>query len=142
MKKEELPRFIGVGWGFPPTFEKVQKTVILTEGAEDIQKSLEILLSTGLGERVMLPGYGSNLKDLLFEPIDTSLQTLLFDRIETAILFYEPRIEIEEILLHTDRVIEGIIIIEIVYRIRVNNSRFNFVFPFYKNEGADIPQPI
>ncbi len=110
----------------------------MTEAEEDIQRSLEILLSTSLGERVMLPAYGCNLRDLLFEPIDTGLQTLLFDRIKTAILYYEPRIEAEDILLQTDRVTEGVILIEVVYRVRATNSRFNYVFPYYKNEGSEI----
>jgi hypothetical protein len=31
-----------------------------------------------------------------------------------------------------------VIRIGIVYRVRTTNSRFNFVFPFYKLEGTDI----
>ena len=114
----------------------------MTEAEEDVARSLEILVSTGLGERVMLPEYGCDLTDLLFEPVDTGLQTLLFDRIRTAILYYEPRIEVEDILLQTDRLTEGVVLIEIIYRIRATNSRYNFVFPFYKNEGSEIPDPL
>ena len=29
-------------------------------------------------------------------------------------------------------------LIDIVYRVKTTNSRFNFVFPYYKNEGTDI----
>jgi uncharacterized protein len=137
-----MDNFLGRGWSFPPTFIHSVRTVSMTEGQEDIQRSLEILVATSLGERVMLPEYGCNLSDLLFEPIDTGLQTLLFDRVRTAILYYEPRIEVEDILLQTDRVTEGIILIEIVYRVRSTNSRYNFVYPFYQNEGAEIPDPV
>lgn len=134
--------FLGRGWSFPPTFLTSVRTVSMTENEEDIQRSLDILVSTGLGERVMLPEYGCDLTDMLFEPIDTGLQTLLFDRVRTAILYYEPRIEVEDILLQTDRVTEGVILIEIIYRVRATNSRYNFVYPFYKNEGAEIPNPV
>ena len=113
----------------------------MTTGQEDIDRSLEILLSTALGERVMLPEYGSNMEDLLFEPIDTGLQTLIFDRINTAILYYEPRIEVEDIILDADRATEGMLIITIAYRIRATNSRFNFVYPFYLTEGTQVDLP-
>jgi len=134
--------FLGRGWGFPPTFIAAARGVSMTEAEEDVVRSLEILVTTGLGERVMLPEYGCDLTDLLFEPVDTGLQTLLFDRIRTAILYYEPRIEVEDILLQTDRLTEGVVLIEIIYRIRATNSRYNFVFPFYKNEGSEIPDPL
>ena len=47
--------------------------VKMIAGEEDIRSSLEILLSTQVGERVMQPTYGCDLRKLLFEPLDTSL---------------------------------------------------------------------
>jgi phage baseplate assembly protein W len=137
----DAPDFVGKGWSYPPTFLPAASTLTVTSANEDIQRSLEILLGTRLGERVMLPEYGCNMEDLLFEPIDTALQTLLFDRVKTAILFYEPRIEVERMNLQNDRTTEGVILLEILYRVRSTNSRFNFVYPFYKNEGVTIPTP-
>lgn len=133
--------FLGTGWSFPPTFRRSAKGVVMTSGQEDIDRSLEILLSTALGERVMLPDYGSNMEEMLFEPIDTGLQTLIFDRIKTAILYYEPRIEVEDLVLDTDRAAEGMLIITIAYRVRATNSRFNYVYPFYLTEGSQIDIP-
>lgn len=140
--RQPATNFLGTGWSFPPSFRKASRGVQMTSGQEDIDRSLEILLSTALGERVMLPEYGSNMEDLLFEPIDTGLQTLIFDRINTAILYFEPRIEVEDIVLDTDRVTEGVIIITISYRVRATNSRFNFVYPFYLTEGTQVDLPI
>ena len=133
--------FLGTGWSFPPTFIRASRGVKMTSGEEDIDRSLEILLSTSLGERVMLPEYGANMEELLFEPIDTGLQTLIFDRLNTAILYYEPRIEVEEIVLDTSQVLEGTLLIKIDYRVRSTNSRFNFVYPFYLTEGSEIKLP-
>lgn len=142
MNEQDIAKdFLGTGWGFPPTFVKVAKSVEMTTGEEDIDRSLQILLSTALGERVMLPEYGCDMKALLFEPIDTGFQTLLFDRIRTAILYFEPRIEVEKIEVDASRADEGSILIQIRYRIRATNSRFNFVFPFYKTEGSQITTP-
>ncbi len=142
MEDQNMPtNFLGTGWSFPPTFIKPAKGVEMTSDELDIDRSLEVLLGTTLGERVMLPGYGSNMEELLFEPIDTGLQTLIFDRIETAILYYEPRIEVEELTVDIDGAVEGVVLIKIVYRVRATNSRFNFVFPFYKTEGTQINTP-
>ena len=41
-------------------------------------------------------------------------------------------------LLDTDRELEGIVLIEVTYRVRSTNTRYNFVYPFYKIEGTDI----
>ena len=130
-------KYIGEGWSFPPTFSKAAGTVMTSTGVDEIQESLSILLSTRLGERVMHPDYGSSMDDLLFEPVDTSLQTLIVDRIEKAILYFEPRIELNNVELLTDQITEGILLLEVEYTIRATNSRFNFVYPFYKNEGSE-----
>jgi phage baseplate assembly protein W len=131
--------FLGTGWGFPPTFTRATQSVQMTSGEQDIHGSLHILLSTALGERVMQPTYGSRLKDYLFEPMDSSLQAQLKDLIKTAILYFEPRILLEKVSLDATAN-EGVVTIEIDYRIRGTNSRYNFVLPFYLNEGAQ-PNP-
>ena len=130
--------FIGRGWSFPPKFNSNTGTVEMLENEEDIASSLEVLLQTIRGERVMLPLYGCNLDELIFESLDTRMKTLMTDKIESAILYHEPRIELEKVTLDESRELEGVILIEIVYRVKTTNSRFNFVFPFYKLEGTDI----
>lgn len=134
---EENP-FLGTGWAFPPSFNKDTRSVGMTSGVEDINKSLEILLSTSLGERIMHPTYGCNLKDYLFEPLDQSLDAFLKDLIKTAILYFEPRILLEKISLEPVS-LEGRVTITLDYRVRSTNSRYNFVLPFYLNEGATTP---
>ncbi|SOD92833.1 GPW/gp25 family protein [Spirosoma fluviale] len=130
--------FLGRGWSFPPTFNLAINGVEMREQEDDIASSLEILLTTMPGERVMLPDFGCNMEELIFENLDTTTKTLLADKIESAILYYEPRIDLEKVTLNTDRELEGVVLIEIIYRVRATNSRFNFVFPFYKQEGTDI----
>jgi len=105
----------------------------------DIEQSLEILLSTSIGERIMLLDYGCDLRDYLFESLNVSTRTLIEDRIKTAILYYEPRIDINTIgLKMEENTIEGRLLINIDYTIRGTNSRFNFVFPFYLGEGIPV----
>lgn len=131
-------QFLGRGWSFPPTFNRGRPGVEMLEDEADIASSLQILLTTALGERTMLPQYGCNLDELVFESLDTRMKTLMADKVETAILYYEARIETESVLLDDSRQLEGVILIEVTYRVKSTNSRFNFVFPFYKLEGTDI----
>ncbi|MFZ4699396.1 MAG: GPW/gp25 family protein, partial [Candidatus Methylumidiphilus sp.] len=77
--------FLGTGWGFPPTFDRGLGGVAMISDEEDIRSSLEILLSTDIGERVMQPRYGCNMHRLVFEPLDTTLQAYMEDLIRTAI---------------------------------------------------------
>jgi phage baseplate assembly protein W len=51
-------------------------------GIELIKNNLKQLLSTDLGERVLLPRYGLNLKKYLFQPMDEQL----FETIKREIL--------------------------------------------------------
>lgn len=130
--------FLGTGWGFPPHFSNVSGGVSMTSEEEDIQASLAILLSTRVGERVMQPKYGCNLERLLFEPLDTGLQAYMKDLIRTAILYFEPRILLDNVHLELQQN-AGRVDIEIDYRVAATNTRFNFVYPFYLDEGTELP---
>ncbi len=135
---EDKLTFLGRGWSFPPTFDSELGTVQMLEYEADVASSLEILLGTMRGERIMVPHYGCNLDELIFESLDTRMKTLMIDKIESAILYHEPRIELEKVTLDGSRELEGIVLIEIVYHVKTTNSRFNFVYPYYKHEGTDI----
>ena len=139
MAKEFInDEFLGRGWSFPPSFNAQLSEVEMTEKKEDIEKSLQILLTTTVGERVMQPKYGCNMEELLFESLNTTTKTILKDKIKTAILYFEPRIEPKKINLNTTNELEGEVLIEIEYVIRTTNNRFNFVFPYYRNEATEL----
>lgn len=136
--EQDFKSFLGTGWAFPPAFEKESGTVAMVSDVEDINQSLNILLSTSLGERVMKPEYGCNLIDYLFEPLSSSMIGFIKDRVEKAILIYEPRIIAEKIEVTDDGsfdLIEGKFIISVEYTIPGTNSRFNYVYDYYKNEA-------
>lgn len=130
--------FLGTGWSFPPEFDKGSKTVVMTSDEIDIKKSLEILLSTRLGERIMVPKYGCNLDDMLFEPLNLTLKTYVVELIRTAILYFEPRIDVIKIDISESDDLEGKFLILLEYLIRATNARANLVFPFYRAEGTDV----
>ena len=130
--------FLGRGWSFPPSFKKELMSVEMTEKKEDIEKSLQILLTTMTGERIMQPRYGCNMDELVFESLNTTTKTLMIDKIQTSILYFEPRIDVTKIELNDSNQLEGEVLVEIEYVIRSTNSRFNFVFPYYIKEGTEL----
>ncbi|BAZ01004.1 hypothetical protein NIES37_50020 [Tolypothrix tenuis PCC 7101] len=128
--------FLGTGWGFPPQFNKMSRSVRLVSAEEDINESLKILLTTSLGERVMQPTYGCNLEDLLFEPLSPTVASNIKELVRIAIVYHEPRIRLERLDLNLDDQLQGVINITVDYIIITTNSRFNFVYPFYLQEGV------
>ena len=128
--------YLGRGWSFPPSFVKSKNQVELVSEQKDIEQSLHILLSTRPGERTMQADYGCNLHVMLFEPLTTTLITYVKDIINTAIAFYEPRINVNHINIEPQPEGEGLILIKFDYNIRTTNSRFNFVYPFYLEEAT------
>ena len=132
------PSFLGTGWTFPPAFDKDSASVEMVSDVEDIRQSLQILLSTSLGERVMLPDYGCNLRDFQFEPVNNTFLGFIEDLVRRAILFFEPRIEVENITITEPAdsiLLEGKLSIEVEFRVQESNSRSNFVYDFYLREA-------
>ena len=126
--------FLGTGWSFPPSFNKTEARVEMVSDVADIEQSLHILLSTRRGERVMQPTYGCNLDVLLFEPISLTLITYITDMIKTAVMYHEPRITLNKLNVSDSDMLEGVVLITLDYTVKTTNSRFNYVYPFYKNE--------
>ena len=134
--------FLGSGWSFPPAFDDESGQVEMVSDLADIEQSLNILLSTSLGERVMVPDYGCNLDEYMFEALNNSLIGLIKHHVENAILFYEPRIIAEKVdVTAADSLdlIEGRFTITVEYRIPETNSRYNYVYDYYLNEAARPP---
>lgn len=130
--------FLGTGWGFPPEFNKRSGTVRMSSAEEDINESLRILMATIPMERVMQPAYGCGLKLMVFENINESTLTLIRDEIQRAVLFFEPRVTLENIEFDESQAYEGELKIKLNYIVRTTNSRSNLVYPFYFLEGTNI----
>ena len=64
--------------------------------------------------------------------------TYMKDIIENAILYHEPRIELEKLDIDTSNQNEGILLIVLNYMVRTTNSRYNYVYPYFINEGTNV----
>ncbi|MDC8760337.1 GPW/gp25 family protein [Janthinobacterium fluminis] len=134
--------FLGRGWAFPPTFSKDERAgggrAAMAAGEDDIRQSLFILLSTAPGERVMRPEFGCGIKTHVFDNVHDGTLAEIKDLIERAILFFEPRITLNDIEVSDLEIGNGRLDISLHYTVRMTNTRSNMVYPFYFVEGSNV----
>ncbi len=124
------PDFVGRGFSWPLGVDHTG-SIRLTDTADDIERSILIVLTTAPGERVMRPRFGCEIWDLLFEPITPSLFGLVAQAVYDALGQWEPRIVVDEVTPTGDENDDGAVRVHISYRVRATNDARNLVFPFY-----------
>ncbi|HET6610229.1 MAG TPA: GPW/gp25 family protein [Rhodopila sp.] len=133
--------FLGTGWSFPPAFDKRNATVVMTGGVVNIRQSLWVLLSTTIGERIMLAPYGSNLQAWVFSSLTETMANQISAMVAKAILDWEPRINVSSIDVVELDPANGQLGISIDFTVITTNTRANLVYPFYLNEATLPPLP-
>ena len=88
-----------------------------------IERSVRNLILTTQGERPFQPVLGSNVNNLLFDNMDKLTAAALKDEIRNTIENYEPRVEIEEIIVDPN----------------FENNEFNVTIQYYI-VGIDVPE--
>lgn len=136
-RQNDKKAFLGRGWAFPPHFDKSAGVVNMVQYEEDIWQSLQILFSTSIRERVMQPEYGCNPEDYVFAVMTISFLSRLEEMIKNNIAKHEPRIKLLELSIVPSE-LEGKFEIRVTYMVRSTNTRFNMVYPFYKQEGTNV----
>lgn len=135
---KEIQSFLGTGWSFPPSFDKLDASVQMVSDVADIEESIRIILSTIPGERLMQPDFGCDIKKLVFEIADTWLVSELNHIIYHALLQYEPRINFIGLTVADRSQQAGVLYVQLTYTIIATNTRHNMVYPFYYLEGTNI----
>lgn len=130
------PGFLGRGWSFPPSFNRNSASVDMASGDLDIRESLWIILSTRLGERIMLPTFGCTLP--VFSTLTTTTANAMAAMVSDAIIQWEPRVDVEAVAV-TQQELAGWVEISIDYLVRQTNTRSNLVFPYYLIEATLAP---
>ena len=87
-----------------------------------IARSVRNLILTTQGERPFHPVVGSNVNNLLFDNMDKLTASALKDEIRNTIENYEPRVEIEDIIVDPN----------------FENNEFNVTIQYYI-VGIDVP---
>lgn len=122
--------FLGRGWRFPITMDE-RGGLALSEYEEKVRESILIILGTAKGERVMRPEFGCDIHAFVFSVINTSTLTLIQSAVKEALLRWEPRIEVLGVETSTEKIDDGILSIQIEYKVRATNTQFNLVYPFF-----------
>lgn len=127
--------FTGTGWAFPVRTDR-RGDVELSTGVDDVEESIQIILGTAKGERVMRPEFGCGIHEYVFTSVNATTLTLVETAVEDALIRWEPRIEVTNVDASRDRSEQGALSISIDYRVRSSNTEHNLVYPFYLTEGS------
>jgi len=130
-----MAEFLGKGWGFPVERDESKERFAVAEYEESVRQAIRIILSTPLGERVMRPDFGCAIHELVFAPNSAATQGLAEHYVSEALLLWEPRIEVLDVKAVASGEQDEALLIGINYRVRLTDSRFNLVYPFYLNRG-------
>jgi phage baseplate assembly protein W len=126
--------FLGKGWKYPVRVDENGK-IAVSEYDEDIKEAIRIILGTAKGERVMRPDFGCGIHEFVFTSMNAVNLSLIETSVRDALTLWEPRIELINVKTDTGKADEGKLFINIDYRVRVTNTEFNLVYPFYLKEG-------
>jgi phage baseplate assembly protein W len=127
--------FLGAGLAFPPAADS-RGAVAMVFYEEDVRQSIQVILATNPGERVMRPEFGAGLRDFVFEPADLTTIHRLQTRVQESLIDFEPRISLQNISVTIDPVTKNTLYINITYIVRATNAVGNLVYPFYLQEGT------
>jgi Bacteriophage baseplate protein W len=125
--------FLGKGWSFPVRVG-AGGALALAEYEEKVRQSVWIILGTSKGERVMRPDFGAGLHDFVFESMSATTIGRVQAAVTDALIEWEPRVEVLTVNVEPEQGEIGKLLIDIEYRVRATNNRFNLVFPFYLKE--------
>jgi hypothetical protein len=129
---------IGTGVGFPLRVD-ARGGLKLVSDDEDVREAIVLILSTAQGERPMRPEFGCGIHDYVFDTIDPHTMGRLEYEVRVSLDRWEPRIDVMDIRFDLARAAEGLVAIELDYRLRATNDLRNLVYPFYlvpAEEGA------
>lgn len=71
--------------------------LVLHYNEDAVSRSIKNILLTSRGERLFDPGFGSDIKNILFENFSPQTETMLREYIKTAIQNYEPRANLMDV---------------------------------------------
>lgn len=127
--------FMGRGFKFPFSVDPSTNRIAMSSAEDDIEEAIRIILRTNIGERVMMPDFGTSASDFIFSDDRAERITALEDSVYEALVMWEPRIrdvEVEAINMDGSK---NVLEIRISYIVRTTNNQFNMVYPFYMMEG-------
>jgi phage baseplate assembly protein W len=142
--------FLGAGIAFPLAVD-AQGRIAMNSLEGQVRQSILLIMQTAKGERVMRPDFGAGLQSFLFEPLTPATAAAVQHQVKEALVRFEPRIEVlkVDVLLDPKQISTpatpgmtinpdqaGVLFIQVQYRVRVTDTTFNLVYPFYIERGG------
>jgi uncharacterized protein len=122
--------YLGKGWTFPVVPPAPQGALAYQDGPEKVRQSIELILDTEPGERVMRPTFGCGLRRFLMQPNTVATRALIQHDVELALASWEPRIQVTQVTVAPGED-PSLVYIQIAY-VHVRDGRpGNLVYPFY-----------
>ncbi|MEZ4399294.1 MAG: GPW/gp25 family protein [Kofleriaceae bacterium] len=125
---------LGVGWAFP--VRPVAGRLTYARYEDDVEQAIGIILETTRRERVMRPAFGTDLRNFVFDANSPNTHRAIEHEVEGALRQWEPRIDVQRVRAFGREAEPNLVMIEIDYVVRRNNSSVNLVYPFYLREGV------
>lgn len=125
-----LTERLGRGPAFPLRPDPARGHLRVRDGAEKVRESIELILRTEPGERLMRPRFGCPLRGFLMEPNTVATRARIQRAVAGALDAHEPRIAVQEVTV-TPGDDPALAHITIRYRHRLDGSDSLLVFPFY-----------
>lgn len=109
----------------------------MTQGPQDIEEAMQMILLTPRGQRVMRPEFGCQIHELVFAPNDATTWGLASYYVGEALGRWEPRIKVKKVDVMPYESMTEALLIQIQYEIRTTLEQRSLVFPFYRIPGDD-----
>ncbi len=119
---QDAAALYGRGLGFPPRVG-TDGHVLWSVGETSVRESIRIVLMTEPEERLLLPGFGAGLRRFLFEPNTPATHLLIQERIQEALRRWEPRINVESVVVEPDQADPQAALATITYQLVATRQR-------------------
>ena len=129
--------FLGRGLKFPLQVDPRTGKFAMVSHEDDIREAIGIILNPMQGERVMRPGFGSNIMEYTFAPSSSSTREGIARQVREQLIYQEPRITDVNVRCREMNERSGALVVEVDYTVRSTNNRYNHVYPFYLTEGSE-----
>lgn len=103
------------GFAFPFRINPDTGGVATADEDDKLRQNLIHILLTGGGERLMLRDYGGGLRQILHDPINTNLLTVVRHQLAKALVRFEPRVVLQDLQVSSE---QGTLYVSVQYIVR------------------------
>jgi len=111
----------GKGLSFPPRVG-ADGRLAWSSGEDNVRESIQLILLTEPGERLMREQFGCGLRQYLFEPNTVATRQQIRDRIVKAIGRWEPRVAVQDVTVDPVDADARLVAVNVFFQLVANQS--------------------